>query len=319
MTTLIIGAGLVGSQIARILIERGEKPVLMDHAPQPAAMAQIFDPARATLIEGDILRPLSIAKAIVDHKPARIALTAANPMLTIGAQRDPYAAINLNIMGTVNVLEAARVHGVARVVVSGSSVVSHFMVGGDGSRDVMREEGLPRPSTFYATTKQALENLGLNYARWCGVDFAAMRYAAVFGPWSGAGGGGPSNTMRAAMLKAMAGEEAVLPATNVEWVYSKDAALGTVLALEAKSLASRVFNLTMGTLSTPQQTADAFRALIPGARVRIETPAATAVSMPQMTGVGDMTLSQSVLGYAPQYDLIGGLRDLMHWLKAHPR
>ena len=46
MTTLVIGAGLIGSQIARILVERGEKPVLMDHAAQPRPSARSSISAR---------------------------------------------------------------------------------------------------------------------------------------------------------------------------------------------------------------------------------------------------------------------------------
>ena len=204
MTTLVIGAGLVGAQVARILIEKGEKPVLFDTAPQTDALAEHFDPAKAALEVGDILRPLTLAAVLQRHRITRIAHTAANPMLTLGAQRDPYAAINLNIMGTVNVIEAARAFGIRRVVVSSSNVLNHFVAGGDGSNDPMRETAFPRPTTFYASTKQAIESLGLNYARWHGIEFAALRYGAVFGPWGGAGGGGPSNVMKEAVRRALA-------------------------------------------------------------------------------------------------------------------
>ena len=122
MPILVIGAGLIGSQVARILVERGDKPVLMDPGAQVQAIGQIVDLAKVTLIAGDVLRPLSIIDALRTHAIDKIVHTAANPLLTLGAQKDPYAAINLNIMGTVNVLEAARVTGVRRVVVSSSSV-----------------------------------------------------------------------------------------------------------------------------------------------------------------------------------------------------
>ena len=104
MTTLVIGAGLIGSQVARILVERGEKPVLMDVAAQTQAIGQIVDLDKVTSIQGDVLRPLSIVDALKSHGITRIAHTVAYPLLTVGAQREPYAAINLNIMGTVNVL-----------------------------------------------------------------------------------------------------------------------------------------------------------------------------------------------------------------------
>ena len=41
MTTLVIGSGLVGSQVARILVERGEKPILLDHAAQPGPSVRL--------------------------------------------------------------------------------------------------------------------------------------------------------------------------------------------------------------------------------------------------------------------------------------
>jgi nucleoside-diphosphate-sugar epimerase len=319
LTTLIIGAGLVGSQVARILVEQGEKPVLMDRAAQPEAIGQIVELSRVTLIEGDILRPLTLTKAFRDHGITAIVHTAANPMLTLGAQRDPYAAIELNIMGTVNVLEAARTHGIKRVVVSSSNVLSHFLAGGEGKGDLMREEAFPRPTTFYSATKQAVESLGLNYARWCGIEFAGMRYGAVFGPWSGHGGGGPSNIVREAIGRALRGEEATVPAAAMEWVYSKDAGNGTVMALKAKSLANGIFNVSMGVLASPEDLADAIRTAIPGAKVRIETAAATAVSVPDMRGLSDPTNSKAVLGYTPRYGLVDAIRDLADWMRPRNR
>lgn len=316
MTTLVIGAGLVGAQVARILIEKGERPVLFDTAPQTEALAEHFDPAKAAMEVGDILRPLTLAAAMQRHKITRIAHTAANPMLTLGAQRDPYAAINLNIMGTVNVIEAARAFGIRRVVVSSSNVLNHFVAGGDGSNDPMRETAFPRPTTFYASTKQAIESLGLNYARWHGIEFAAMRYGAVFGPWSGAGGGGPSNVMKEAVRRALRGEEAVLPAGAMEWVYSKDAGMGTVQALEAKELGFGVFNITMGVLAKPEDMANALKAAVPGAKVGIETPAAAAVSLPDMKAVSDLSHARNTFGFAPQYGLVEGVKDLVAWMKS---
>ena len=88
MAVLIIGAGLVGSQIARVLVENGERPVLMDRAPQPGALGEIVDMSRVTLIAGDVLLPLSLVQAIRDHGITEIIRLAANPMFTVGAQSD---------------------------------------------------------------------------------------------------------------------------------------------------------------------------------------------------------------------------------------
>ncbi len=315
MAVLIIGGGLVGSQVARLLVEAGERPVIMDRAAQAHALADIVDLERVGLVEGDVLQPPALAQAIRGHAITDVVHTAANPLLTLGAQRDPYGAIELNIMGTVNVLEAARAHGLKRVVVASSNVLNHFVAGGEGGGDPAREEAFMRPTTFYATTKQAIENLGLNYAQWCGVDFAAVRYGAVAGPWRGQGGGGPSNALREAVECALRGEEAAVPAAGLEWVYAKDAARGTILALRAASLASRVFNITMGYVCPPDEVAAALAAAIPGARVRIGTPSAAAPSMPNMVRASDPTLARQVLGFEPQYRMSDVVRELAEWYR----
>jgi len=314
MSTLVIGAGLVGSQIARLLVDAGERPVLLDTAPQPEALGEIVPLDRVSLVEGDVRRPLGLARILRDHPIDRIVHLAANPLLTLGAQRDPYAAVELNVMGTMNVLEAARAFGVRRVVVASSNVLSHFLAGGEGAGDTTKEEAFQRPTTFYATTKQAVENLGLNYARWCGVDFAAVRYGAVAGPWSGRGGGGPSNIILEALRRVLAGQEAVIPPGGMEWVYSKDAALGTVLALDANALGSRVFNITMGCIVSADLLRRAIQDVVPGAQVRVDNPPATAVSTPDMKRVSDLSLARDVLGYAPRYDMRAAVDDIVRWM-----
>src|SRR3954467_12288195 len=317
MTTLVIGSGLIGSQIARILVESGEKPVLMDTAAQREAISQIVDLAKVTLIQGDVLRPLSIVDALRSHNITRIAHTAANPLLTLGAQKEPYAAINLNIMGTVNVLEAARITGLKRVVVSSSSVLNHYLDGGEDGGNFGKEEAFPRPTTFYSATKQAVESLGLNYAKWCGIEFAGLRYGAVFGPWSGSGGGGPSNVIREAMRNALKGQEATVPPGTMEWVYSKDAARGTVLALETKDLGSRVFNITMGAMTTPAEMAAAIQAVVPGAKVKFEAPAGAGVSLSNRDHHAELTRAKRHLGWEPEFKLRDAVKDMAEWMRRY--
>jgi nucleoside-diphosphate-sugar epimerase len=317
MTILITGAGLVGSQIARLLIEDGERPVLFDLTPQHDALSDIVDTKRLTLVQGDLLNPLDLVRVIRESKITHIIHTAANPLLTTGAQRNPYPAIQINIMGTVNVLEAARAFGIERVVVTSSGVLSHYLVGGEDKGDPFKEEAYPRPSTFYSATKQAVENLGLSYARWLNVDFVAVRFAAVVGPWRGrGGGGGPSNIFRDLIEGSLGGKESVLPRRKMEWVYSKDAALGACLALRARGLKSRVFNIGSGQILTPEEVAATVTRVIPSARIRIEPldPNAPKTDVDEPL---DLTRSHSELGYSPKYDLEASVRDYVSWYQAH--
>jgi nucleoside-diphosphate-sugar epimerase len=315
MTVLVIGAGLVGSQVARILVDKGERPVLMDRAPQPKALGQIVDLAKVTLIEGDVLQPLSLAAVLREYGITEVVHMAANPMLTIGAQKNPIGSIELNIMGTANVLEAARVFKLKRVVVASSNVLNHHIQGGEGGGDPMDEEAFPRPLSIYASCKQAIESIGLNYARWFGVDFAAVRYGAVAGPWSGAGGGGPSNVFLTLIRHVMRGEEGVVPAAALEWVYSKDAAAGTVLALKAGSLKSRVFNISMGALTSPEDLVLAVKGVFPQARLRIARPADGSPALSNMTRASSLRRAREELGYAPRYPIAAAVRDLFEWIQ----
>ncbi|MSQ50705.1 MAG: NAD(P)-dependent oxidoreductase [Betaproteobacteria bacterium] len=311
MSILIIGSGLVGSQIARILVEQGERPTLLDQRFQREALSQIVDLAKVDLVEGDILRPLTLSQAICNAKITAIVHTAAHPMLTLGAARDPYAAIQLNIMGTVNVLEAARVHGVKRVVVSSSSVLNGHMSGGGDGGDMTREEAFPRPSTFYAATKQAVESIGHNYAA-IGIEFAAMRYGPVAGPWGGPGGGGPTVMFRDMMDAAIAGREAVVPSAALEWVYSKDAAHGTVLALQVADLPSRVFNITMGRATTAEELSAALKEVFPNVKIRLDKPA---VPSSARAKPAEIARAKKILGYEPQFPIVKAMRDYVEWSK----
>jgi nucleoside-diphosphate-sugar epimerase len=92
-----------------------------------------------------------------------------------------------------------------------------------------------------------------------------------------------------------------------------------VLALRAGALASRVFNITMGYVCGPDELAAAIKAAVPGARVRIVTPAASAPSMPDMVRASDPGLARDVLGFTPEYRMPDAVRDLVDWYRARAR
>jgi len=316
MAILITGAGLVGSQIARLELERGERPVLMDVVPQPAALAEIVDVNKVGLVKGDVLNPLDLAKVIKEEEITRVIHTAANPMLTVGAQQSPYTAIRLNIVGTVNVLEAARIFELERVVFCSSFVLYNFISGGEDRGADGKEEAYPRPSTIYASTKQACESIGLNYT-WLGIDFVAVRFSAVFGPWRGLGGGGPSNLFREMLEKSLRGEESTFPKRRMEWVYSKDAAQGAVKACHAEGLQSRVFNIGMGELYDGEEIANIVQRVVSKARVKTVEPPRGAGPSPKLSKEpGDLSRSRSELRYEPEYTMEQAIQDYVKFLEA---
>lgn len=310
MSILIVGGGVVGSQVARILAESGRSPVIFDRAPQPEAIRQIVGAEHVEIIKGDVLKGLDLAGAL--RNVQAIIHTAANPMLTAGAQKRPYDAIELNIMGTANVLEAASIFGVAKVIVVSSSVLTSNLEGGEDNGDLTREEALPRPKTFYAATKQAVEGIALNYWRWKALDVRIVRYAAVAGPWGGGGGGEPTNIFRGMLEGAMSGSAVEVPNATIEWIYSKDAARGTLLALDAEVGRERVFNLSMGCATTPAALAGALRSAFPAAKIGIK-----AGETPVHRGAMKLDRARLILGYAPEFQMPDAIRDYAAWLQGH--
>src|SRR5205823_9148479 len=103
---------------------------------------------------------------------------------------------------------------------------------------------------------------------------------------------------RSTLLRhAMRGEEGVVPAAALEWVYSKDAAMGTVLALQAAKLKNRVFNITMGTLTSPEDLILAVKAVFPEAKLRIGHAADGSPALSNMTRASSLKRAKEQLGY----------------------
>jgi nucleoside-diphosphate-sugar epimerase len=119
------------------------------------------------------------------------------------------------------------------------------------------------------------------------------------------------------MRNALAGREATVPPGSMEWVYSKDAARGTVLALDAKDLGNGIFNLTMGAMTTPAEMAAAIGAVVPGAKVKFEAPAGTGVSLSNREQHADLGRAKRHLGFEPQFKLHDAVKDLAEWMRRH--
>src|SRR3972149_8965802 len=106
MTILITGAGIVGTLAARKLVDMGERPILYEIAPQMANIASYVDIKRVRLIRGDILDLPDLLRAIKSEGVDRIIHTAS--FLTTAVRERPYAGAKTNLLGTMNILEAAR-------------------------------------------------------------------------------------------------------------------------------------------------------------------------------------------------------------------
>ena len=174
------GTGLVGANAVRFLLDRGEQPVLFDVALNEKLLAAVgVDAKSIPVIRGDVSDMPGLISAIRDHGVNRIIHLAA--FLGEEVQRRPYSGVRLNLMGIVNVLEAARLEGVKRVVLASSGTVYLGSMGEGGPKKI--DETIPlNPLSIYAATKASSEFLGRTYAQRFGFEFITVRFAALYGP-----------------------------------------------------------------------------------------------------------------------------------------
>lgn len=313
MAVMITGAGMVGTQAAKILAESGQKPVLFDVAPSMGNIRRIVGLDAVKVVRGDILEPFQLIEAIQSEKIDRIIHTATFFGLTQGTQERPYPSIKVNIMGTTNVLEAARVLGVKRVVFTSSGQVYTKPSGGT--------EGEPRSPFFYATAKTACEQLGFNYMDKYKLDFIVIRLNTVFGPWLGPISGAAGKLFQTLVEKALSGKPEVLK-ENADWpvalrrsmtfTYSKDAAQAAVLACFTSRPKQRVYDINMGKNYSLAQIVAVLNGVCPKSKLQVEEN--LKVSRPPMST--DISKAREELGYMPAYDMENALRDYVAWLGA---
>jgi nucleoside-diphosphate-sugar epimerase len=235
MTFLITGgSGFVGLNVLHRLLARGDSVVNFSLAEPPPAAGESLAALPGTLrtVTGDLRDPRALEAAFADGGITHV-LHAG--VITAGAQReaeDAAGIVAVNVAGTVNVMEAARRHGVRRVVYPGSGAV----YGANGFSAPLLDEArvAPNPESLYGITKLAAERIALRYRAIAGLDVVAARLGGVFGPWEYATGQRDTlSPILAATRLALADGEAVLEgAGRRDWIYAPDVAEALLFLLE---------------------------------------------------------------------------------------
>ena len=168
------GTGAVGSALARKLVERGEKDiVLFDIAPNLNRVADIKD--KVKIVQGDLKVWPEVMNVIKDNKVEGIFHLGS--MLSGACEVNPWSGYQTVVTGTMHVLEAARLLDVKRVVFSSTSATYSM-----GVPEVITEETLQRPISIYGAGKLFGEHLVRFYRRKFRLDFRCVRYFMVVVP-----------------------------------------------------------------------------------------------------------------------------------------
>lgn len=315
MSVLVTGGmGAVGACVTRELVERGLRPVVYDARLDTTLLSDLI--GKFDVVLGDILDLPRLLHTIQDFKVDRIIHLVA----LINADANPPLAIKINCLGTVNILEAARLLGIKRVAHASTNGVYGGFTGEFGHPTYKPvTEADPIKSTFssmYSLTKQTGELLGLHYAQKHGVDVLSLRFASMYG--SGKMGQSSVPAPCRMVENAILGKPFRLPQgaeQRTDFVYTRDVGNSLVLACLVEKTKHRTFNIGTGKSYTLGDVAEAIKAVIPNASFDIGPGTDWFGWGAPMYSVFDITQANKELGYSPRYNLAEGVADYIKTIK----
>ena len=235
MTILITGgSGFIGLELSRLLAAKGRQVVLFDIAPPEKGRGE-----GATFVRGNISDWPEVINVVRDWKVEHVFHLAA--MLSAQCEANPWAAVQVNGLGTYHILEASRLFGVKKVIFTSS--MGAYGVIPDG---MVKDDTVQRPQIMYGVTKVFGELLGLYYHQRFGIDFRGVRFPQLVGPGIKSEGYGQYNPrMIESALRSIPFEAWVTEEISIPMMYIKDAVRCLLELFEADEgkIKTRVYNV----------------------------------------------------------------------------
>ena len=303
MTTLITGAGLLGTSFAKIALARGEKIVFFDPEPRAEFFKLKLGEMGINLVRGDVRNLPSLIDAIQTHRVNTVVHTAS--LIGGRVQREVSLAFDINIIGTRNVAEAMRLTAARRLV--------HLSTFGayDWRRQLpspVNEDAPLGPGRAYGAFKAAKEMILEAYSLQYKFDLIMLRPANVYGLghfWGGSSGGAKMQELMEAGLTGRTARIAASEVMDVEYVYAKDVGAALDLAATVPAPKDNTFNIGCGRVIAFDELIGSVKTIYPGLKVEIEPgdkPVSRSVPL-------DIERAKKQLGWEPSFSLIEGLRD----------
>jgi UDP-glucose 4-epimerase len=310
MRVLITGGlGVNGAVTARLMVQDGLRPVLMDNRMDLTLMGDIKD--QVDIVIGDICDQGTLEKAVDDYKITHIAHLAA--LMPEPAEANPRLGVRVGVNGTTNVLEVARAKKIGRVVFT-SSKAAYGEITGEYAPPTckpVREDYPKQPADLYGSIKVCCEELGRYYRETYGIEFIALRFVSIYGPGKEARHG-PLSFYGQLIEKARSGEQWAIPQGGDQLndaVYVGDVARSVYLAIKASTPRDWTFNIGTGRAWTPRDFLDAAAKLFPSHRIELGPGPSKLGRSKQSYCVFDISAAKKTIGYEPAYDVERGVRD----------
>jgi UDP-glucose 4-epimerase len=303
------GGGFIGSHLASRLLAMGADVRVLDNFATGRRSNLLDLEGQVEIVEGDIQSYERVHNAVrgcdvVFHQ-------AALPSVPRSIQ-DPLTSNATNIVGTLNVLLAARDEGVKRVVFASSSSVY-----GANPRLPKCEDDATMPISPYGVTKLAAEGYCRSFGEVYGLETVSLRYFNVFGPRQN-----PLSEYAAVVPKFISRMLAEQPPTiygdgeqSRDFTFVDDVIAANLLAMDAEGVTGRVFNIACGNAVTVNGLLAELRGLIGG---EIEPEYVDAIPGEVRASLADISSAREQLGFDPQVSLREGLVKTIAHLRGEP-
>ncbi len=300
------GAGFIGSNLVEALLARNECVRVIDNfsTGQRDNLAEFS--GDLTLIEGDITDSATMQAAMrgVDYVLHQAAIASVQRSVD-----DPVETDRTNVLGTLNVLQAARAAGVRRVVYAASSSAY-----GETAAGRINEETPTRPVSPYGVSKLAGELYCSAFYQVYGLETVTLRYFNVFGQRQD-----PNSEYSAVIPRFISALLAGQPPTiygdgeqTRDFTYIANVVEGNLRALTAPTAPGQTINLATGSRVSLNQLVQALGQLL---GISIQPHYAPARPGDIRDSSADIRRAQKVLGYKPVVDFQSGLEATLDWYR----
>ena len=300
------GAGFIGSNITNLLTQAGALVTVLDNF-SSGYRCNVDCLPNIRIIEGDI-RDRAVVEEATRGTEVVFHLAAS-----VGNKRsidDPLSDSQINVIGTLNVLESARTTGVRRIVFSSSAGIF-----GELKTLPIAEDHPQDPDSPYGTSKLAAEKMCLVYNKLYGMRNVCLRYFNVYGPnqrYDAYGNVIPIFANRVLQGRPMTiygdGEQ------TRDFVNVRDVAAANLQAASSPEAAG-AFNIGSGTRVTINSLA---RMVEDAARSRVGWKYAPPRPGDVRDSQADIRQAEHSFGFAPSIELTEGLTEYMSWIRQDP-
>src|SRR3954451_15586462 len=313
MTTLVTGAGLVGTSFAQHALARGEQIIFVDPEPRADFLRLKLGEKGYSAVRKDVRDLPGLLETIKAHGADTMVHTAG--LIGNRVQQSLSLAFDINLGGTRNVAEAVRLCGVRRLV-----HISTF-----GVYDRRREANAPVTEDFprggergYGNYKVAKEMILEAYANAHRFELIMLRPANVFGVghfWSGSSGG---QKMQRLIEAGLEGRTAKIPSSETmanEYIYGKDMGRAIDLAATVAMPPQTIFNIGNGVVTSFDDVLAAVRKVCPDVKYEVEPGEPPHSKQAPL----DISAAKRHLGWTPRFSIESAFQDYLAELKSARR